>query len=204
MVIHGDTSSCGWVETPPQRYSEDCRYMRLSVLNVHSVRLCHSDLWPPHYAPTVRSLVCLLSQHLQGNLSQFSSRLLIWFPSPLRSRKQLLLTGGRCRPTMHCAHSKSLCQNTPLHPRMLVVTLAFFSLHSFEAPVPNTVKKSPSLHLDPEDQEGWVLIVSITTVYSSCPLRCLTFYFLFLSYSRRVQCVIFVWLLHTLRAVGWV
>lgn len=43
----------------------------------------------------------------------------------------------------------------------------------------------------------WFVIVSITTVYSSLLLKCLTFYFLFLNYSRRLQCVIFVWLYHT-------
>lgn len=95
----------------------------------------------------------------------------------------------------------------------------FFSLHSFEAPVPNTHRAQVGIHkkhltLLPFTQTHnihlvrtrrgwnkeafgagqWFPIVSVTTVYSSFILKCLTFYILFLRYSRWIQCVIFVWL----------
>lgn len=114
-----------------------CIYSLLCLCNSNPTSLWSLNLHPkpfeglPHSisrwnAPTIRSFVRPLSQHLQENLSQFSPLLLILSPSllSLRPRRdagsapssfclcQEVL--GHCHPTMHCAYAKSLCQFKPL------------------------------------------------------------------------------------------
>lgn len=95
------------------------------ILQPHPIAAPPPPESPPN-APTIRSFVRPLSQHLQENLSQFSPLLLICSPSrlplwphwdagPAPSSFCLCQEApGRCHPTMHCARAKSLCQFTPL------------------------------------------------------------------------------------------
>lgn len=178
----------------------------------------HPPLDSLQNAPTIRSFVCLNT----------CKKICLNFP---------LCFWSDLPPIFHCGSTETLVQpqaasvdrrllaaaippcivpipracasSHPYSTEYLSWPFLFYSLHSFDAPLPSTHRAQAEIHkkkhltLLPFTQTHnihlvrnrrgwnketfgvgqWFLIVSITTVYSSFLLKCLTFYFLLLSYS---------------------